>query len=211
MYVPPLYRNDDRSQVIGFLRERGFGLAVAAGADGPIGAHVPFVADEADDDGRLRLRFHVARANPLWSLADADARILVAVGGADAYISPDWYVAAEQVPTWNYVAVHCSGTARLMPADGLLRLLADLSADQERRLLPKAPWTLDKLSPAALDRLLKAIVGIEVTVDRIDAQWKLSQNKKPADTQGAIAGLDARGDTSSLAVAALMRERSTGA
>lgn len=209
MYVPPLYRNDDRREVLAFLKDRGFGLVIAAGAEEPVGAHVPFLAEEADD-GTLRLRFHVARGNPLWRLVEPDRRLLVGVAGADAYISPDWYVSAEQVPTWNYVAVHCGGTGRILSEAELCGLLADLSAEHEGRLAPKTPWTLDKLSPAAMERLLKAIVGIEIAVDRIDAQWKLSQNKKQADGEGAIAGLEARGDHASLEVAALMRDRRGG-
>ncbi len=204
MYVPPLYRNDDRGDIADFLRERAFGLVVVCGEEGPHGVHVPFAVD-AGAGGDLRLRFHVARANGLWRQVEDGRRLLLSVSGPDAYVSPDWYVAADQVPTWNYVAVHCVGAARIIPDQEVGGLLSDLSLEQERRLLPKRPWTLDKLSPSALERLLKAIVGIEMTVDGIEGQWKLSQNKRDADRDGVLAGLDARGDAGSIAVAALMR------
>lgn len=206
MYVPPLYRNKDHDEVAAFLRQRGFGLVVATGEDGPVGAHVPFIVDE-DASGGLRLRFHVARGNPLWRLAGQGQQLLVSVTGPDAYVSPDWYVAANQVPTWNYVAVHCTGKAIILSNQDVRVLLSDLSAEQEGRLLPKEPWTLDKLSEPLLTGLVKAIVGMEMSVDRMEAQWKLSQNKKNADHDGVIAGLEARGEEASLAVAGLMRRR----
>ena len=203
MYVPPLYRNDDLDEVVGFLRDRGFGMVVACGADEPVGAQVPYVVDRVVGQP-LRLRFHVARANGLWRQVDQGRRLLVGVAGPDAYVSPDWYVGPDQVPTWNYVAVHCVGSAKIIPYQEVSALLSDLSAEQERRLLPKRPWTLDKLSAPALERMLKAIVGIEMAVERIDAQWKLSQNKKNGDHAGVVAGLEARADAGSLAVASLM-------
>ncbi len=204
MYVPPLYRNDNHGDVADFLRERAFGLVVVCGGAGPLGVHVPFVVD-AGPGGDLRLRFHVARANALWRQVEEGQRLLLSVSGPDAYVSPDWYVAADQVPTWNYIAVHCVGAGKIIYDQEVVSLLSDLSSEQEQRLLPKRPWTLDKLSPPALERLLKAIVGIEMTVDGIDGQWKLSQNKRDADRDGVLAGLDARGDAGSVAVATMMR------
>lgn len=203
MYRAAPFRNDDAAALHGLIEARGFGLVIVASDGQVLTAHVPLLLFR--DGGPLgRLQFHVAKANPLHRHVGAGSRALVIVTGPDAYISPDWYEAADQVPTWNYVAVHASGTARRLDDEELARQLADLSAVQERLLLPKRPWTPEKMTPGLFARMRRAVAGIEVAIETLEGQCKLSQNKAPRDRRGAVAGLERRGDPASLAVAALM-------
>jgi transcriptional regulator len=105
---------------------------------------------------------------------------VIAVSGPDGYVSPDWYGVDDQVPTWNYVAVHLRGRLERL-GDGLMRDMLDRqSAAYEERLAPKRPWTADKMSAGALDRLMRSILPFRLHVERIDATWKLNQNKPEA-------------------------------
>ena len=204
MYRPPAFRIDSERS-LGFAAERGFGLVVACeeGArNGFHGVHVPFVLER--DGGLGRIRFHVARANPFHEIAARAPAVMVVVSGPDAYVSPDWYESADQVPTWNYAAVHLRGTARVLPPEAVRAHVDELSARFEAELRPKRPWSTAKMTPARLDAMLRAIVALEVEIADVQGQFKLSQNKSAADRQGVAAALDARGEPDR-AVAALMR------
>ena len=202
MYRPRAYSIDDPDVLHEMVRTRRF-ATIAAAVDGAVQfAYAPVVLD-AQESSPGRIRFHLARLNPLADMDDAPIRLSFL--GPDAYISPDWYETHALVPTWNYVAVEASGTARPLNDAGLMQLLVDLSAEEERRLAPKTPWTLAKLPDERIAMLLNAIRGFEVVLTSLEGKFKLSQDKNEADLSGAITGLEARGDTASLAVAAAMR------
>ncbi len=133
------------------------------------------------DDGTPRAAFHVARHNPLVKFAGATTSWLLAVNGADAYVSPDWYVSPDQVPTWLYQVVHLTGTVRTLSDDELAEQIDTLSAKFEDWLLPKKPWTSSKMTVARLDTLKKAIVGLVMTVEEVEGSFKLNQHKSDAD------------------------------
>lgn len=201
MYVHPAFKTTD-DDAWAFVRSRGFGTVVAVAEGRPVAAHVPFLVDPSPD-GHV-LSFHVARANPFHDVIRAAPAVLVVVTGPDAYISPDWYESAEQVPTWNYVAAHLDGEAHAMDlaeAEGHVTRLSDTF---EERLLPKPPWKMAKLSERRKAMMLSAIVGIEVRVTAITAVRKLSQNKSEADQAGAARMLGWQGDWASAAIGALM-------
>lgn len=201
MYRPAAFAVDDVALLRAFIRERAF-ATVALSAEGRIRfAYAPVVLD---GDGLGRLRFHLARNNPVSRAADG-AELMFSFLGGDAYISPDWYTTLGRVPTWNYIAVEASGTARRLLRDELLKLLADLSADQENRLRPKVPWEMGKVDEQKLEGLLNAIDGFEVVLNSLEGKFKLSQNAGPTDIEGAIAGLEVRGDAQSLAIAHAMK------
>lgn len=202
MYIHPAF-TVDRASALEMLRERAFGLFVLTSGDAKSAVHVPFLVDEGAGD-RLTVTLHVARANPIHTLIGEGAKALLACQGPDAYISPDWYGIPDQVPTWTYSTVHLTGTARLVPEDSYRAHVDRLAAVFEARLQPKRPWTSDKMAPARLAAMLKAIVVIEMDVETIEAQRKLSQHKGEAARRGAAAGLRQRGDTQSLAVADLI-------
>jgi len=163
-----------------FARARGFGMACAVSEGMPIAAHVPFLIRE-QGQGRIDLEFHVSRANPIATCADGTFDWLLAVQGPDAYVSADWYVTPDQVPTWLYEAVHFTGPVKAMPIGRTDRHADDLSAEFERRLLPKPPWTSDKMRPERREGLKNGIVGLSMQVLKIEGQRKLNQHKTDPD------------------------------
>lgn len=203
MYIPPVFKTDTE-QALDYAAARGFGTVVAVDGGRPVASHLPFLLERRD--GRVRLEAHVARANPLHAVIARAPDVLVTVTGPDAYISPDWYVASDQVPTWNYVSVHLSGSARLFPAADNRAIVDRLSAAFEARLAPKPAWTSDKMTSARRETMLQAIVGFEIDVTGVDGQWKLAQHKTRPDRMEVARMLEWRGDWSSRGVAELMIE-----
>lgn len=204
MFIPPAFEIDD-NQALDLLRDRAFGLFVLAAPDAPFGVHVPFLVEQTAQD-RISVEFHVARANPVHTFIGAGARALLACQGPDAYISPDWYNVANQVPTWTYVSVHLNGTARVLPQADTLDHVDRLSAFFERRLAPKEPWTSAKMDDRKRDAMTRAIVAIAMDVESIEAQWKLIQHKGETEHLGAIEGLRGRADPGSVAIADMMEQ-----
>ena len=192
MYIPPAFRLDDRSATLAVMRDNSFAVLVAHDAERLEITHLPLLVEERA--GTLVVRGHVAKANPIVGLIQAGAAATAVFGGPHAYISPDWYTSADQVPTWNYVAVHASG--RLSPVttpDDTVALLADLSAENEQPLAPKTPWTHETMREGLMARMMKGILAFELPVERLEAKAKLSQNKSAEDVAGAVEALRARG------------------
>ncbi|QHQ36690.1 FMN-binding negative transcriptional regulator [Algicella marina] len=176
MHPNPAYRRTGEDRSLAFAGERGFGILTVNGPDAPLAAHIPF---DLTADGKM-LEAHLVRSNPIWRALETPLPARMIVSGADGYISPDWYAAEDQVPTWNYVAVHLTGTVRRLDADELTAHLARLSARFEDRLLPKKPWTLYKMSDEVMARFLRMIAPVRLEIDNIDSTWKLNQNKPDA-------------------------------
>jgi transcriptional regulator len=192
MYTPPPFK-PDRAASLAFAQARGFGLVCAWDGARPIASSLPFYLTFADD-GTPRAAFHVARHNPLAKLADGTTSWLLAVTGADAYVSPDWYVSPDQVPTWLYRVVHLTGTVRPLSDDELAVQIDTLSAKFEDWLLPKKPWTSSKMTAGRLDSLKKAIVGLVMTIEEIEGSFKLNQHKSDADHAAIASALVQRQD-----------------
>lgn len=172
MHPNPAFRQTAEARNIAFARDRGFGTLAINAETGPLLSHVPFVLSEDGKEAEL----HLVRSNPI-ARAELPVQAVIAVQGADGYISPDWYGVEDQVPTWNYVAVHLRGTLHPMPQDALRGVLDRLSAHNEDRLWDKAPWTADKMTEGVMDRMMRQIVPFRMAVETIDGTWKLSQNK----------------------------------
>jgi transcriptional regulator len=191
------FRQTDPAQLARLVAERGLALIVA-GEGRPVVAHAPVLLD-----GR-RLRFHLASANPVCAAITHSGAALAVVTGADAYVSPDWYAASDQVPTWNYLSAEIEGATRPLDAAATRLLLGDLSARFEAGLAPKPPWTLAKVEPARLAPMLAAITGFEMTIERLEGVTKLSQNKSPSERARVAAALALRDDPASREIARLM-------
>ncbi|WP_213775461.1 FMN-binding negative transcriptional regulator [Bradyrhizobium sp. dw_78] len=204
MYTPPSFKAD-RAASLGFAEERGFGTVCAWDGVKPIASALPFYLSYADNGAPLAA-FHVARHNPLVKLAGGDSPWLLAATGADAYVSPDWYVSPDQVPTWLYQAVHLTGPVRRLSDDELGVQVDRLSAKFEDRLLPKRPWTSGKMTPGRLDAMKKAIVGLVMTVEEVEGSFKLNQHKSEADYAAVAAELGAQPNAGAQRIADLMRE-----
>jgi transcriptional regulator len=200
MHPASAFAQSDRSQIERLMAARGLALITAVGPAGPVAAHAPVLLH-----GSV-LRFHVSRLNRIVGALAERPRALAVITGPDAYVSPDWYAAADQVPTWNYIAAEAEGPVRPLGSGLAARLLDDLSAHFEARLAPKPPWTRGKMDPARFEAMLGGIVAYEMTVERLEGTWKLSQNK-PADEAARVgAALAALADEGSQAVGRLMRE-----
>ena len=199
MYRPRAFAVDDAQELHAFIRAHPF-ATLAAVVDGAVQlAYAPVVVG-----GAGTARFHLARGNPLAALADG-TRLRLLFLGANAYVSPDWYLSAAMVPTWNYSVVEGEGVLRRLSEDALRTLLIDLSAAEEDKLLPKKPWTVDKVPPERMTGLVQAIAGFEVRLETLAGKFKLSQDKAPQDFDGVLRGLDGRDDAGSAAVAHAMR------
>jgi transcriptional regulator len=208
MYVPGHFKQEDVVVLHEALRERAFATLVTSTADGLEASHVPMVLD-ADPRPFGTLVGHVARANPQWRTARTDVPALAIFLGPDAYVSPAWYPTKQDtgkvVPTWNYVAVHATGTLRFFEdADRLLALVTRLTEAHEAGR-PNA-WAVTDAPADYVQTMLKAIVGFELTITRLEGKWKMSQNRPAADRAGVITGLTQEGGPTESAVAKLVDE-----
>lgn len=163
--------------------------------------HIPFVLDPALGEHGTLLG-HVARANPVWQCLEAAGVAIFT--GPQAYISPNWYPSKHQhgkeVPTYNYTAVHAHGVARAVEdPQRILHILNRLTQHHEAG--QARPWQVSDAPQDYIDKMLRAIVGIEIPVQRWVGKWKVSQNKQPPEQQGVVAGLKDKGDTVSLQMA----------
>jgi transcriptional regulator len=208
MYRPSAYAIDDGEVLRRVMRERVF-ATIAALVHGRLHfAYAPVCVD-AEPGPSGAVRFHLARGNPVAQLDGADVHLSFLA--ADAYVSPDWYETKGSVPTWNYIAVEGAGRLRRLDRAGLRQVLVELSSRQEEKLRPKIPWTLDKLGEDRIEMLLSGIEGFTVAFETLEGKFKLSQDKTPSNIAGVIAGLEARGDAASRAVAEAMRKEWTDA
>lgn len=199
MHPAGAFRVTEPDRLAAFLAQRGFGLVIGVAGGRPLAAHAPLLFV----DGQAR--FHLSGMNPLTDALQPGGAALAVVTGPDAYVSPDWYETPDQVPTWNYVSVELEGSIRPMDREETAALLDDLSARHEAPLAPKRPWTRAKMDPARFETMLGAIRGFEMTANRFEGVWKLSQNK-PADVAARVAtALAVRPDEGSREIARLMR------
>ena len=208
VYVPAHFAAPDDGSVRDLLRRHGAADLVTSSAVGLLATLLPFVYDEPSPaHGLGRLLGHVARNNDQWR-EPALGEALVIVRGPDAYVSPSWYAAKQEhgrvVPTWDYVTVHVHG--RLVVHDDAAwveSLVRRLTAKHEAHRAE--PWSVDDAPPAYVAGQLRAIVGLEVEISRLEAKYKLSQNRSAADVTGVVEGLSAEDDPAAHAVAHQIR------
>ncbi|MFL6674748.1 MAG: FMN-binding negative transcriptional regulator [Massilia sp.] len=205
MYVPSRFEETRPDVMHRLVSEHPLGALVMHGAAGLDADHIPFEMSEPTPEAPLGvLRAHVARANPLWRQDGAAA--LVLFQGPSAYITPAFYeqkaLDGKVVPTWDYAVVHARGTLRAVDdPDWLLALMGRLTSRHES---PRpAPWSVDDAPRDYIERLLKAVVGIEIVIERLEGKWKASQDHSQGDRERIAAGLAEH--PHSAPMAALMR------
>jgi len=179
MYLPKVFAESRSELLQKVMRENGFATVVTTADGVPFASHVPVLVDGDLASGALKIRGHVARANPHWKQLANGSPVLVMFHGPHAYVSPSWYADTQSVPTWNYAVVHAHGRAALLAPTDLRTLLKDLVDAHERA--SAQPWRFDSVPAESVDRLLGAIVGFEITVERLEGKLKLSQNQTPDD------------------------------
>ena len=204
VYLPPAFAESRTEVLLEHIERYDFGLLVSHGAAGLVASHIPFLVER--DGAELHLHGHLARPNPqIGDLAQAD-EVLALFHGPHAYISPRWYATGPSVPTWNYVDVHAYGTVRLIEESVWLSCFLRRLSERHETGNP-APWRMQDLPEAYLEGMLNGIIGLDITVSRLEGKYKLSQNRPAADRPAVIAALEAQSDADANAVARLMRER----
>lgn len=198
MYVPQHFEETRIDELHRLIREYPLGVMVLHGPDGLDAHHLPFELNAADGD-HGHLIAHVARANPVWRQVHDGEEVLVVFRGGDAYISPNWYPSKHEthrhVPTWNYRVVHAHGKIRVRDDERFVRgVVARLTRTHESRTGAPRPWKMTDSDKDYIDRMLTAIVGIEVALTRLIGKWKLSQNRETRDRVGAADELRKRGE-----------------
>ena len=205
MYIPEYHRVEDRAVTLAFIKANPFAIIISTTDNGPFATHLPILAGEAG--GNLRLRGHMAKANPHWKFINEDQDSLVIFHGPHAYISPSLYETRESVPTWNYAAVHAYGRGTTISDEARLsKLLQELIAHFDSSYAEQWP----SLSEQYRNRMLQHIVGFEITATRVETKFKLSQNRTRTDQESVIQSLAGSSDSIVAAVAALMKQRGLG-
>lgn len=207
MYVPHLYAVTDDAVINDFLRRHDFAILVSADAAGaPQATHLPLLLT-VSPTGERTLVGHLARANPHWRALTPATPVLAIFSGPEAYISPRWYD-HPNVPTWNYLTVHAYGRVRLIESEA--ELLAMLAQQVDAYEAEPGTYRLADQPPAVVGQF-RGVVGVALTVERVEAKFKLSQNRSPGDFATIITELQRRGDPASRAVAeAMARARAAG-
>lgn len=208
-YLPPHFEETDTATLHALVRAHPLATWVVQHQGELLVNHIPFLLD-ADRGEHGTLVGHVARANPVWQALAEGASSVAVFTGPQAYVSPSWYpckqVHGKAVPTWNYATVHAHGVPqafddRVRLLDLVTRLTQVHEASQAR------PWQVLDAPADYIDSMLKAIVGIEIPVQRWVGKWKVSQNRPAADRQGVVAGLSAQGTAAALQMAALVQQK----
>jgi transcriptional regulator len=200
LYIPALYREEDRQKIIAFLKQNNFPAIVSFDGVKPIATHAPVEVTE-DENGKITIFGHFSRANPQWKTFGQQELLLI-FQGAHTYISPRWYNHVN-VPTWNYLMVHVYGTVRMVEGDELFALLSRLVHQHE----VNSPYRLESLPQDFVQKEIKGVVGFDIDVTRIEAGYKLSQNRTDEDHENIVRELDKRSDDGSVKIATAMREK----
>jgi transcriptional regulator len=199
MYVPKQFRNNDASTITDFIRHHGFGILVSQADSRMVATHIPLELSEDE----TKLTGHIARANPQWKNFDNDAEVMIIFPGPHAYVSSSWYD-HENVPTWNYIAVHVYGKIKIIEGEVLYSALKHLMDKYERT--SEHPVSVEKMSPEYVRQSIKGLVGFEVNITSIEAAYKLSQNRDRKNFANVINELEKRGDHDSKSIAAEMKK-----
>lgn len=212
MYIPKHFEETDLPTLHALVQSHPLGAWVTLADGALVVNHIPFYIDPARGEYGT-LVCHVARANTVWKNFLREVLSVVIFQGPQTYITPSWYPSKQEagkaVPTWNYAVVHAHGLPHVMDdRDWLLAHVSRLS-DMHEENRPH-PWGVEDAPPDFIDGMLKAIVGIEIPITKIDGKWKASQNRPAQDKLGVVAGLSAQADDDSQAMAALVRQGIAG-
>jgi transcriptional regulator len=208
MYDVEAFREQRIEVLHALIQAHPLATLVTTTAEGLEANHIPLLIDpEPTPWGTLV--GHVARGNPVWRTFDSAADVLAVFQGPQGYITPSWYPSKAQhgkvVPTWNYAVVHAHGPLIVHDdAEWLRKLVTRLTVSRES--LREKPWQVTDAPPDYIDTTLKAIVGIEIPIRRLQGKWKMSQNRLPQDRDGVMLSLQSQNDAASLAMLEKMRE-----
>lgn len=202
MYIPNYFRQENLEEVKSFLQQNSFGMLVSQVNHRPWATHIPLELSK-NTLGDEVLLGHISRGNKQWKDFDKNEEVLAIFTGPHAYISSSWYD-HENVPTWNYVAVHVYGELRLIEGDELMASLRKLVDKYEASSIH--PVKVENMSAKFLESELRGMVGFEIRITDIEAAYKLSQNRDEKNLHNILNELEKRGDVQSLEIAEQMKK-----
>jgi transcriptional regulator len=204
VYIPEFNRIEDQSVALAFMKANPFAILVSVNQGSPFATHLPLIVDEVE--GQIILRGHLAKANPHWQVLENQESLII-FHGPHAYVSPSLYEIRESVPTWNYTTVHVYGEARIFSDEGRLdQVLHDMINTFDSSYMVQ--WS--SLREEYRSRMLKHIVGFEIRAGRLEAKFKLSQNRTKTEQARVMESLAETDDSSVAGVARLMKELGLG-
>lgn len=209
MYSPPLFEETRLEVLHDLIRAHPLGALVILAGTELSANHMPFLIHPGEGK-KGKLCAHVARANPVWRQLTSEVEALVIFQGPESYITPSWYPSKHEdgkvVPTWNYAVVHAYGRPRAIEDRGwLLQHVTELTGAHEAG--EALPWKVSDAPADYREQMIGRIVGIEIPISKLQGKWKVSQNRKPADRLGVVAGLKSQATDRSRAMAELVMER----
>src|SRR6267154_1362973 len=192
MYNPSAFREARPEILEAAIGAHPLATLVTIGAQGLDAGNIPLIYYPAEGTSGV-LRGHMARANPQWQEYLPHTEALAIFSGPQHYVSPSWYPSKEEhgkvVPTWNYLVVHAHGSLSFKNDPGwLLENVRSLTDFQETS--SETPWRVSDAPPDFIENMLRAIVGIELTISKLEGKWKVSQNRPVSDREGVVAGLE---------------------
>ncbi len=211
MHVPKAFQQDDPVALHELMEKYPLASLITYSATGIEVNHIPFFLNKSK--GKLSLQGHIAKANPLWKLIKDKSQVLLVFHGPNCYISPNYYPTKKEqgkvVPTWNYVAVHVKGLLSYrFDTEFKLDMLNNLTIQHEQN--QEKPWSITDAPMQYIQRMLAAIVGLEIEILSITGKWKVSQNQPEINKQGIVAGLSNEETSDSLNIANLVQTHMIG-
>lgn len=204
MHVPRYFEVTDRETIENFVKENGFATIVSSTNDFPIATHIP-IEVEINEKGEKVLWGHIAKANPQWKFFESNPNVLVIfLSPVNHYISSSWYN-HPNAPTWNYMSIHISGTIEIIQGEKLWESIRRLTNKYEQ-MMAKNPISLDTL-PESVQKQMNGLVGFEISIQKVEASFKLSQNRDDEDYKNIIKELDELGTSASKIMAEELRKR----
>ncbi len=208
MHIPSKFQQKDESQLKAIMREYPFGTLVIHSASGLEATHLPVIL--ANNEGKDVIHGHIAKANKIWQSVENGDEILLIFNGPNCYVSPNYYPTKKEsgkaVPTWNYVVVHVKGRiAFIHDEQWIYNMINSLTTEHESK--QEIPWSMSDAPDTYIKKMLPAIVGIEISIDSIEGQWKLSQNQPEINKFGVVEGLSDKGEAHELEISKLVKEQ----
>jgi transcriptional regulator len=201
MFTPDIYRNDNKEEIHAFLQENSFGILINQTEGKLCATHIPLELD-TNKDGAAVLQGHISKENPQWKGFTDNDEVLAVFTGPHSYISSSWYN-HENVPTWNYLAVHVYGKIKIVEGEAVIESLKKLVNKYEKN--SENPIRIEDLSQKTMMQT-RGIVGFEIEITEIQATKKMSQNREDADYNNIISELEKTNENQSIAVANEMKK-----
>ncbi|MBK9730955.1 MAG: FMN-binding negative transcriptional regulator [Chitinophagaceae bacterium] len=202
MYVPKLYRNTNFPEIEQFLQKNSFASLISVHEGKPWTTHIPLELQTNEKDERV-LWGHLSRANPQWKSFEAHPDVLAVFMGPHTYISSSWYDHVN-VPTWNYIAVHVTGKVKIVEGEQLYESLKRLVNKYEA--VSKQPVSIETMPQDYVRKEMKGVVGLEISIDKMEGNWKLSQNRDDKNYVNIISELEKLNELNAGLIAEAMKK-----